>query len=106
MDEKADEANEEEERANTLTLVLTKIVEQITAERVSLALLEDFFSPKPAKLAQSEAEAKSLEKRSSQIVRRFGGPPRVHLIIRANDGSDDGKVEHLTTILQQLWQKL
>jgi hypothetical protein len=94
MDGQADEANEEEERANTLTLVLTKIVEQIAAERVSLALLEDFFSPKPAKLAQSEAEAKSLEKRSSQIVQRFGGPPRVHLIIRANDGSDDGKVEH------------
>lgn len=94
MDERADEANDDKQRANTLTLVLTKVVEQIAAERVSLALLEDFFSPKPARLAQSEAEAKSLEKRSSQIVRRFGGPPRVHLIIRAVDGSDDAKVEH------------
>lgn len=94
MDERADEVNEEDKKANTLTAVLIKIVEQIAAERVSLALLEDFFSPKPAKLAPSEAEAKSLEKRSSEIVRRFGGPPRVHLIIRANDGSDDEKVEH------------
>ncbi len=50
MDERADEANDEGGGgANTLMLVLTKVVEQIAAERVSLALFEDFSSPKPAK---------------------------------------------------------
>lgn len=93
MDKKPRDVSKKRKESDTLTIALTKVVEQIAAEQVTLALLEDFFSPKPAKLAQSEAEVKSLDDRSSQVIQRFGGPPRVHLIIRANDGSDDGKVE-------------
>jgi hypothetical protein len=77
-----------------LTTAFTKILELIAAERYALALLEDYFSPKPASLALSSQEGKALEKRASQVVARFGGPPQRILIIRANDGSDDGKTEH------------
>src|SRR5277367_6983972 len=91
MNESVDEHNLSQEPPDEVTLAFKKLIEPIAAEQVALALLEDLFHPKPAKLAQSEAEAKVLERRSSEIVQQFGGPPRVHLVIRANDGSDDGK---------------
>jgi hypothetical protein len=86
--------NEQVQWPDTLTTAFTKIIEHIAAERYALALLEDHFDPKPAKLAPSTPEAKALEGRASRVVASFGGPPQRILIIRANDGSDDGKAEH------------
>jgi hypothetical protein len=93
MNETIDEERESEEPPDKLTAALTKLLEHISAEQAALGLLEDIFEPKPAKLAMSDAEAKAIEKRTSKIIERFGGPPRVHLMIRANDGSDDGKID-------------
>jgi len=94
MGETAREAPVSGEFPKPLTTAFTKIIEHIAAERYALALLEDYFSPKPARLAQSSQDARTLERRSSQVVTRFGGPPQQILVIRANDRSDDGKSEH------------
>jgi hypothetical protein len=94
MEHSTNPTNGQEEWPDSLTTAFKKTIEHITAERYALALLEDNFHPKPAKLAQSKADAKALEGRSSRVVASFGGPPQKILIIRANDGSDDGKAEH------------
>jgi hypothetical protein len=95
-----------EEPSEKRTAALTTLLEHIAAEQAALGLLEDIFKPKPAKLASSDAEAKALEERISKLIERLGGQPRVHLVIRANDGSDDGKVDRFDESLPQRLQKL
>jgi len=94
MEANIDDASEAKGKIDRESAVLTKVMEYIAAENIALVLLEDHFLPKPAKLAQSESETKAIEKRMSRIIQQFGGQPQRHLIIRANDGSDDGKSEH------------
>jgi hypothetical protein len=70
---------------------ISKVIEWIAAENISLALIDDFLSPKPASLSSSSVESVALEKRISRIIQRFGGPPR--LAVRSIDGSGEHKSE-------------
>jgi hypothetical protein len=44
---------------------------------------------RPARLSRSKRQ-----RRCSRVIQSFGGQPEIHLTIRANDGSDDGKTQH------------
>jgi hypothetical protein len=82
---------QEDQTPERLDDAISKVIEWIAAENVSMALIDDFLSPKPASLSSSSGQRVELEKRISRIVQRFGGPPR--LAIRSNDGYGEHKSE-------------
>lgn len=49
----------------------------VTNEVIVLARLEEFFSPKPAQLAESEESRKALQQRVDKLSEALGGPPRL-----------------------------
>lgn len=91
MKKKGTQENKEDGTPERFNAAVSKVIEWIAAENISLALLDDFLSPKPVSLSSSSEESAELEKRISRIVQRFGGPPRI--AIRANDGSGENKSE-------------
>lgn len=59
-----------------LIQILGKTLEYVANEAVVLNRLEEFFSPKPAKLAASDTEAKALQHRTDCVIELLGGPPK------------------------------
>jgi hypothetical protein len=83
------------DREDRFFQVITNVIQAITMETTNLVFLEEFFSPKPSTLAgEGKDAAVKLQKRCSSVIQSFGGQPERVLIIRASDGSDDGKTEH------------
>jgi hypothetical protein len=73
-EEKGTQEKKEDGAPDRFNAAISKVIEWIAAENISLALLDDFLSPKPASLSSSSEESAELEKRISRIVQRFGGP--------------------------------
>src|SRR5713226_8402027 len=76
---------DDNERLDSYVAALSATMQYAGTEPIVLAQLEEFFYPKPAKLAASDSDAKELEKRADRVVERLGGPPR--LLITSADGS-------------------
>ncbi len=69
------DANEDAE--DKLASVLGDAMAFVTNEVIVLARLEEFFSPKPAQLADSEVSRKALQQRVDKLSETLGGPPRL-----------------------------
>jgi hypothetical protein len=67
---------DEERRKDRLIEILGKTLDYVANEAVVLNRLEEFFSPKPAKLATSDAGARELQDRIDHLVESLGGPPK------------------------------
>lgn len=69
--------NEEtkDERYDRLAKVLGNAVAHAANEGLVLARLEEFFSPKPAKLAEKDTDAEKLKKRLEALTLKLGGAP-------------------------------
>ena len=77
----------ENTRQDRLTEILGKTLEHTANEAVVLARLEEFFAPKPAKLAASDTEAEALHRRVDRVIELLGGPP-------TSDTQGDNCVHH------------
>lgn len=60
-----------------LASVLGDAMAYVTNEALILERLEEFFSPKLAKLADSEESGKALQTRIDKLTEALGGPPRL-----------------------------
>lgn len=67
---------DEERRQDRLIEILGKTLDYVANEAVVLNRLEEFFSPKPSKLASSDAEAQDLHDRVDRLVESLSGPPK------------------------------
>ena len=76
-------SDENDDRLDRLTNVLSNPLAYTVNEPVLLDKLEEFLSPKPAKLVNSDAEEQSLNKRVDELQRNLGGVPR---LIISKDG--------------------
>ncbi|MGY8904898.1 MAG: hypothetical protein ACKVIH_10155 [Burkholderiales bacterium] len=65
--------------------VLGEALAHAASEPILLARLEEFFSPQPARLAESSEEETQLNSQIHRVVAAFGGAPR--LIIQEIDAS-------------------
>lgn len=66
-----------EDAQDKLASVLGDAMAFVTNEVIVLARLEEFFSPKPAQLADSEESRKALQERVDKLSETLGGPPRL-----------------------------
>jgi hypothetical protein len=64
---------DKERRRDRLVELLAKTLDYVANESVVLSRLEEFFSPKPPKLANSDAEARDLHERVDHLVESLAG---------------------------------
>jgi len=72
-----------DDRNEELWHTLAKVMAFTTDEPILHSHLEEFLSPKPAKLAESGAEVSTLQRRVGAASEALGGPPE--LIVQGND---------------------
>lgn len=65
----------DEDQQDRLIQALGHALELTVNESVIIAQLEEFFDPRPARIASSQREAKDLETRSEKLQRDLGGAP-------------------------------
>jgi hypothetical protein len=66
-----------EDAQDKLAAVLGDAMAFVTNEVIVLARLEEFFSPKPAQLADSDESRKTLQQRVDKLSEALGSPPRL-----------------------------
>lgn len=93
MNESIDEQWEPQEPSDEATEGVRKLVEFIAGEQLALVAFKKLFDDRPARIWKSDAERKAIQERVFDLVERFGRPSHVHLMNRANDGSDDSNIE-------------
>lgn len=73
----------EQDSEDRFAEVLGEVMAYAAKEPVILGRLEEYFSPKPAKLAESIDEQSKLNAQVERVIRAFGGAPK--LIIQGNN---------------------
>jgi hypothetical protein len=59
-----------------LVEILGKTLEYVANEVIVLSRLEEFFSPEPARLTPSDAEAEAPQRRVDCVIELLSGPPK------------------------------
>jgi len=72
--------NGEAEDTERLAAAISEALTYTAHEPIFLMRMEEFFSPKPAKLANSKDEEKNLNRRIGRLTEKLGGPPRLLIV--------------------------